>query len=87
MTHDHNIFPLYGNRSSSGYTERLEVNTKGLVLEYTRFLSLVVSIDLSNNSLSGAFPEGMTKLFGLVSLNLSMNHITGQIPESVFICV
>ena len=54
--------------------------TKGLLLEYTRTLSLVVSIDLSDINLSGEFPEGITKLFGLVFLNLSMNHITGRIP-------
>ena len=85
MAQDHNmsISSLYDNGSSSRYEERLIVITKGLILEYNRTLSLVMSIDMSDNNLSGNFPEGITKLFGLVFLNLSMNHITGRIPESI----
>ena len=85
MAQDHNmsISSLYENGRSSQYEEKLIVITKGLILEYKRTLSLVVSIDLSDNNLSGEFPEGLTKLFGLVFLNLSMNHIIGRIPESI----
>ncbi|KAJ9693231.1 hypothetical protein PVL29_012116 [Vitis rotundifolia] len=85
MAQEHimNIYPLYDNRISSSYEERLVVITKGQSLEYTRTLSLVVGIDLSDNNLSGEFPQEITKLFGLVVLNLSRNHITGQIPESI----
>ena len=85
MAQDHNmsISSLYENGRSSQYEEKLIVITKGLILEYKRTLSLVVSIDLSDNNLSGEFPEGITKLFGLVFLNLSMNHIIGRIPESI----
>ena len=57
--------------------------TKGLILEYTKALSLAISIDISDNNLSGEFPDGMTKLFGLVFLNLSMSHITGEIHECI----
>ncbi|KAJ9693308.1 hypothetical protein PVL29_012175 [Vitis rotundifolia] len=78
-----NIYPLYDNVINSGYEERLVVIMKGQSLEYTRTLSLVVGIDLSDNNLSGEFPQEITKLFGLVALNLSGNHITGQIPESI----
>ena len=85
MAQDHNmsISSLYDYPSSSRYEERLIVITKGLILKYSRTLSLVVSIDLSDNNLSGEFPDGITKLFGLVFLNLSMNHIIGRIPESI----
>ncbi|KAJ9693373.1 hypothetical protein PVL29_012226 [Vitis rotundifolia] len=86
MAQEHNMdmYSLYHNgNGSSRYDERLIVNTKGQSLEYTRTLSLVVSIDLSDNNLSGELPEGITKLFGLVFLNLSMNHIIGQIPRSI----
>ncbi|KAJ9693323.1 hypothetical protein PVL29_012188 [Vitis rotundifolia] len=86
MTQEHNminIYPLYDKRSTFSYEERLVVITKGQSLEYTRTLSLVVGIDLSDNNLSGEFPQEITKLFGLVVLNLSRNHITGQIPESI----
>ena len=68
---------------NSLYDERLVVITKGQSLEYTRTLSLVVSIDLSGDNLSGEFPQRITKLNGLVVLNLSRNQITGQIPESI----
>ncbi|WJZ95559.1 hypothetical protein VitviT2T_014322 [Vitis vinifera] len=83
-----NQFVLYGSfqgRRYGGqyYEESLVVNMQGQRLEYTRTLSLVTSIDLSGNNLSGEFPEAITELFGLVALNLSRNHITGQIPESI----
>ncbi|KAJ9693327.1 hypothetical protein PVL29_012192 [Vitis rotundifolia] len=86
MTQEHNminIYPLYDKGSTFSYEERLVVITKGQSLEYTRTLSLVVGIDLSDNNLSGEFPQEITKLFGLVVLNLSRNHIIGQIPESI----
>ncbi|KAL6312480.1 hypothetical protein AAG906_021696 [Vitis piasezkii] len=78
-----NIYPLYHNVSNSWYEERLVVIMKGQSLEYSRTLSLVVGIDLSDNNLSGELPQEITKLFGLVVLNLSGNHISGQIPESI----
>eukprot|EP00261_Vitis_vinifera_P036281 XP_019077524.1 PREDICTED: leucine-rich repeat receptor protein kinase EMS1-like [Vitis vinifera] len=78
-----NIYPLYENVSNSQYEERLVVIMKGQSLEYTRTLSLVVGIDLSDNNLSGELPQEITRLFGLVVLNLSGNHISGQIPENI----
>ncbi|KAL6310834.1 hypothetical protein AAG906_019507 [Vitis piasezkii] len=63
---------------------KLVCECKGQVLEYTKTLSLVVSIDLSHNNLSGDFPKEITNLFGLVVLNLSKNHISGQIPGSIW---
>ncbi|XP_034696200.1 receptor-like protein EIX1 isoform X2 [Vitis riparia] len=78
-----NTYHFYDNVISSRYEERLVVIMKGQRLEYTRTLSLVVGIDLSDNNLSGEFPQEITKLFGLLVLNLSGNHINGQIPESI----
>ncbi|XP_058082435.1 receptor-like protein EIX1 [Magnolia sinica] len=43
----------------------------------------VISLDLSNNNLSGEIPQELTGLFGLVFLNLSGNHLTGMIPGSI----
>ncbi|KAJ9693389.1 hypothetical protein PVL29_012241 [Vitis rotundifolia] len=85
MAQEHNMDmnSLYHNRTGSRYDERLIVITKGQSLEYTKTFSLVISIDLSDNNLSGEFPKGITKLFGLVFLNLSVNHIIGQIPGSI----
>ncbi|RVW49066.1 hypothetical protein CK203_117501 [Vitis vinifera] len=59
MAQEHNMDmnSLDHNGTISQYDERLIVITKGQSLEYTRTLSLVVSIDLSDNNLSGEFPE------------------------------
>ncbi|XP_052723678.1 receptor-like protein EIX1 [Vigna angularis] len=46
-------------------------------------LSLLKSIDLSSNQLSGEIPKEIEGLFGLVSLNLSRNQLTGKIPSNV----
>ncbi|WVZ14845.1 hypothetical protein V8G54_012411 [Vigna mungo] len=46
-------------------------------------LSLLKSIDLSSNELSGEIPKEIEGLFGLVSLNLSRNQLKGRIPSNV----
>ncbi|KAK2351541.1 receptor protein EIX2 [Trifolium repens] len=78
-----NRYLLYGNYEGHYYEEGLNVYTKGQILRYTKTLSLVTGIDLSDNNFSGIIPNEITKLFGLVVLNLSRNHITGQIPETM----
>ena len=51
------IYSLYYSEGFiSKYEEQLVVITQGLSLEYTSTLSLVVSIDLSDDNLSGEFP-------------------------------
>ncbi|PON84843.1 LRR domain containing protein [Trema orientale] len=77
---------LVYTRSLSGnkfYQENMVVNTKGQRLLYTKTLSLVISLDLSRNNLSGDFPVELTKLLGLVVLDLSRNHISGHIPANI----
>jgi len=78
-----NKYLLYGEYRGHYYEEGLNVYVKNQMLKYTKTLSLVTSIDLSNNNFSGNIPNEITKLFGLVVLNLSRNHITGQIPETM----
>nr|DAD42698.1 TPA_asm: hypothetical protein HUJ06_000928 [Nelumbo nucifera] len=56
---------------------------KGLFLTFSKTLSLVTCIDLSNNELNGEFPGVLTNLSGLISLNLSRNHISGEIPSGI----
>ncbi|XP_058075932.1 receptor-like protein EIX1 [Magnolia sinica] len=73
----------YGGMRSSYYKENLLVSVKGLVLEYTRTVSLVTCMDLSRNNLSGEIPEGFTGLLGLRALNLSGNHLAGKIPDKI----
>ncbi|KAL6007016.1 hypothetical protein ACLOJK_032512 [Asimina triloba] len=67
----------------SYYEERLLVSTKQQELEYTRTLSLVICIDLSDNNLSGAIPKQLTSLSGLIVLNLSRNHLDGKIVDKI----
>ncbi|XP_038977847.1 receptor-like protein EIX2 [Phoenix dactylifera] len=65
------------------YNENLQVTMKGRDNEFSRFLFLVIAMDLSGNNLSGKIPEELANLLGLVSLNLSGNHLTGEITEKI----
>lgn len=56
---------------------------KGREDKYDKILTLVTSLDLSSNNLSGEIPEQLTSLQGLVSLNLSRNHLRGRIPDKI----
>ncbi|XP_058076025.1 receptor-like protein EIX2 [Magnolia sinica] len=78
-----NLILTYGEMTISYYKENLLVSVKGLMLEYTRTISLVTCIDLSNNNLSGEIPQGLTSLLGLRVLNLSQNHLTRKIPDKI----
>ncbi|KAF3437338.1 hypothetical protein FNV43_RR20091 [Rhamnella rubrinervis] len=76
-------YMFFGTFGGSYYEDYMDVNTKGQLLRYTKTLSLVISLDLSGNNLSGTLPGEVTTLLGLVVLNLSRNHISGHIPESI----
>ncbi|XVF06379.1 hypothetical protein REPUB_Repub06bG0043200 [Reevesia pubescens] len=56
---------------------------KGRVDEYSTTLSLVTTMDLSNNKLIGDIPKELANLAGLQSLNLSRNSLTGKIPDHI----
>uniref|UniRef100_A0A6J0PEC7 Receptor-like protein EIX1 n=1 Tax=Elaeis guineensis var. tenera TaxID=51953 RepID=A0A6J0PEC7_ELAGV len=75
--------PVLPEYMSSYYIENLLITMKGLELTFTTVLSLVTSLDLSDNNISGEIPKEFTNLHGLVSLNLSGNHLTGRIPENI----
>ncbi|KAH9665610.1 protein kinase domain-containing protein [Citrus sinensis] len=45
--------------------------------------SRIISLDLSNNSLSGTFPEFLSKLPSLRALNLKRNKLTGSLPADL----
>ncbi|KAL5066435.1 hypothetical protein RYX36_028172 [Vicia faba] len=78
-----NKYILYGKFEEHYYEESLDVYVKDQMLEYTRTLSLVTSINLSDNNFTGNIPNEITKLYGLVVLNFSRNHLTGKIPETM----
>ncbi|URE33146.1 LRR receptor-like serine threonine-protein kinase [Musa troglodytarum] len=65
------------------YSEGILINAKGSTNMYTAILSLVTSIDLSNNNLYGEIPKELMNLVELHFLNLSRNHLTGMIPEKI----
>ncbi|XP_058076458.1 receptor-like protein EIX2 [Magnolia sinica] len=77
-----NLNLSYG-RIGTYYNENLLVSVKGLILEYTRTISLVICMDLSRNNLSGEIPKGLISLLGLRVLNFSGNHLTGKIPDKI----
>ncbi|GAU15414.1 hypothetical protein TSUD_44510 [Trifolium subterraneum] len=56
---------------------------KGMELEYTKILKLVVNMDLSQNNLVGFIPNEITWLTGLHGLNLSKNQLKGEIPQMI----
>ncbi|KAL0298301.1 UNVERIFIED_CONTAM: Receptor-like protein 13 [Sesamum radiatum] len=56
---------------------------KGRFGEYTNNLQFVMTLDLSDNSLSGSIPVEMTRLVQVQALNLSRNSLTGSIPDSI----
>ncbi|KAE8688489.1 putative Disease resistance family protein / LRR family protein [Hibiscus syriacus] len=56
---------------------------KGRVREYSTILSLVTTMDLSNNNFTGKIPRELTNLEGLQSLNLSVNSLRGNIPDHI----
>ncbi|KAL5827333.1 hypothetical protein ACOSQ3_019164 [Xanthoceras sorbifolium] len=85
MAREQNVvqYLLYGKYRGLYYEENLIITTKSQTQPFTKTLSLVISIDLSGNNLSGDFPEELTKLSGLLVLNLSGNHISGIIPGNI----
>ncbi|ONI36210.1 hypothetical protein PRUPE_1G575200 [Prunus persica] len=67
-----------------GQRENANVVTKGRVVKYGNILlSLVISLDLSDNIISGEIPEELTSLIYLQSVNLSYNLLSGRIPPKI----
>ncbi|CAA0838904.1 disease resistance family protein / LRR family protein [Striga hermonthica] len=81
ITTKRNLTYLVDQDSAS--SESALIATKGRELTYSTTLSLVTSIDLSNNILSGDIPREVTSLVELRILNLSRNHLTGSIPDNI----
>ncbi|XP_064979762.1 receptor-like protein EIX2 [Musa acuminata AAA Group] len=79
----HDTTSLLHLDAGSYYVESIVITVKGFDIQYTTILSLVTSIDLSNNNLSGEIPRELTNLHGLLFLNLSKNHLRGTIPEKI----
>ncbi|XP_073006581.1 receptor-like protein 45 [Typha latifolia] len=78
------IFSSYGSYYLPDFISLLVV-TKGQALEYysNTIMSLMSSLDLSSNYLSGTIPQEIGGLATLKNLNLSGNRLIGNIPETM----
>jgi Leucine-rich repeat (LRR) protein len=88
MTQEHpplSLNPLtgYGASGNDRIVDSLPIVTKGQDRDYTSGVIYMVSLDLSDNVLSGEIPEELSALTGLVNLNLSRNHLNGTIPWNI----
>ncbi|XP_057952428.1 receptor-like protein EIX1 [Malania oleifera] len=84
MTMQHQLYPFWHITSiGRRLSENALLVMKGREFEYSTTLNLVMSIDLSDNSLSGEIPQELTSLHSLESLNLSNNLFTGRIPKKI----
>ncbi|KAL1085132.1 hypothetical protein V6Z11_D08G029100 [Gossypium hirsutum] len=64
------------------YVKHVNVTTKRLEMELTKTSDIFISMDLSNNQLSGEIPKDVGQLISLQMLNFSHNNFTGPIPTS-----
>lgn len=78
-----NQYVHYGFYRGTYYSESLVmvINNRQQVL--TKTLSLLVSIDLSDNNLSGEVPGELMNLSGLLVLNLSRNKLHGEVLQQI----
>ncbi|KAH7294279.1 hypothetical protein KP509_28G063700 [Ceratopteris richardii] len=65
------------------YKDDITVEMKGSNAYYKYLWTVVISLDLSGNMLSGSVPDDIGALTGLFNLNLSHNALTGSIPTSL----
>lgn len=63
--------------------DKVVVQWKKGVFEYSRTLYLLTLIDLSSNRIEGNIPKEIFQMEGLVSLNLSRNLLKGNIDPSI----
>ncbi|KAL3720937.1 hypothetical protein ACJRO7_005706 [Eucalyptus globulus] len=56
---------------------------KGLIATSISYLTAVVSLDLSNNSLIGSVPDFLAQMPSLKVLNLRGNNLNGSVPQTL----
>ncbi|KAL0008968.1 hypothetical protein SO802_010470 [Lithocarpus litseifolius] len=64
------------------YRALLNIMIKGQYIEWERVLTVLISIDFSNNSFRGEIPKIIGRLNSLKGLNFSYNNLIGYIPSS-----
>ncbi|XP_052877374.1 receptor-like protein EIX2 [Gossypium arboreum] len=77
------VHPLPLSLYTYSYSLSAILVLKGREDKYGSTLGLVISMDLSINSLTGEIPKEIGSLVGLLSLNFSGNLLTGNIPDNI----
>ncbi|GMH28652.1 hypothetical protein Nepgr_030495 [Nepenthes gracilis] len=67
----------------SYYKDSITLKVKGLNIKFVRILTLITTIDVSNNKLKGEILEVIGDLVSLQWLNLAHNNFIGRIPPSL----
>lgn len=68
--------------NQSSYHESTTVKMKGHEYEFSKILTIFMSVDLSHNKFKGNIPEEIGNLKSLLVLNMAHNNLTGSIPSS-----
>lgn len=74
----YSAYDTFGGLGDSQY-----LVVKGRFGLYSSILHWVMTLDLSDNSLTGTIPVQITTLSKLQALNLSRNSLTGSIPQNI----
>lgn len=65
------------------YNQNLVLTIQNNDIEYSSILSILTSIDLSSNELTGQIATNLNQLLMLQYLNLSRNFFRGEIPHTI----
>ncbi|RWR78882.1 receptor-like protein 12 [Cinnamomum micranthum f. kanehirae] len=68
---------------SEYYQDRVTITVKGKEVEFFKILTILSSMDLSNNKFHGRIPKEIGNLKSLIVLNMSNNEFNGPIPSSL----
>ncbi|GMH14463.1 hypothetical protein Nepgr_016304 [Nepenthes gracilis] len=68
---------------NSYYKDSVILKVKGFDFKFSRILTVITTIDVSNNKLEGEIPQAIGDLVSLRWLNLAHNNFTGRIPPSL----
>ncbi|WVZ72391.1 hypothetical protein U9M48_020859 [Paspalum notatum var. saurae] len=86
MATDNDVGQAIGYETKSQkvfYQDSITITFKGLDIVFTKILTTMKVIDVSNNSFDGPIPKSIGKLVALHGLNMSYNNFTEQIPSQL----
>ncbi|KAF7013843.1 unnamed protein product [Triticum aestivum] len=71
----------YNGYQHPAYQVNTVLTYKGSYMFFSKILTTLVFIDVSNNAMHGSIPGAIGELYLLQALNMSHNSFTGQIPS------